>query len=63
MLISKKKHNRIMDHMVRVELKLLQEIETLEHHIAQMERFNTDDLTEHQINKYMNRMEVQSETT
>ena len=49
--------------MVRVELKLLQEIETLEHHIAQIERLNSDELIEHQINKYMNRMEVQSETT
>ena len=56
MLISKKKHNRLMNHMIMVELKLLRKIEILENKLEYTERLNPDELIEHQVNKYYARV-------
>jgi hypothetical protein len=63
MLISKKKHIRIITHLANQEDRLILEIQRLQSRIEHLETLNTDDLIEHQINKYMNRMEVERETT
>ena len=55
MLISKKKHKRIITHLSNQEDMLILEIQRLQSRIEHLETLNTDDLIEHQINKFMTR--------